>query len=101
MQLWLLLLADDAVLFSESREGLQNNINNLESYCKKEWNLKANEEKTKTVFLRLGHRDCVFFADQEIKIVNTFSYLGVVFSSGGSFMQITKTLSGKALRAMH
>ena len=43
LQLWLLLLADDAVLFSESREGLQNNINNLESYCKKEWNLKANE----------------------------------------------------------
>ena len=33
--------------------------------------------------------------------MNTCSYLGVVFSSGGSFMQNTKTLSGKALRAMH
>ena len=35
LQLYLLLFADDAVLFSESREGLQNNINNLESYCQK------------------------------------------------------------------
>ena len=34
LQLYLLLFADDAVLFSETREGLQNNINNLESYCK-------------------------------------------------------------------
>lgn len=34
LQLYLLLFADDALLFSESHEGLQNNINNLESYCK-------------------------------------------------------------------
>ena len=35
-----------------------------------------------------------------LEIVNQFSYLGLVFTSGGSFMQATKTLSGKALRAM-
>ena len=104
LRLYLLLFADDAVLFSESREGLQNNINNLESYCQK-WNLTVNVEKTKIVVFRkggiLGHNDRWFFAGQEIEIVNTFAYLGVVFSSGGSFMQNTKTLSGKALRAMH
>ena len=49
LQLYLLLFADDAVLFSESREGLQNNINNLESYCQK-WNLTVNVEKTKLLF---------------------------------------------------
>ena len=30
LQLYLLLFADDAVLFSETREGLQRNIDNLE-----------------------------------------------------------------------
>ena len=35
LQLYLLLFADDAVLFSETREGLQNHLNNLENYCRK------------------------------------------------------------------
>ena len=38
---------------------------------------------------------------QEIEIVDSFSYLGVVFSCGGSFMQNAKYLSDKALKAMH
>ena len=44
LQLYLLLFADDAVLFSETREGLQHNIDNLETYCQK-WNLTVNVEK--------------------------------------------------------
>ena len=80
MQLYLLLFADDAVLFSETRGGLQNNINNLESYYEK-WNLIVNMEKTKTVVFRkwgtLGNRDQWFFAGQDIEVVNNFAYLGV------------------------
>ena len=34
-------------------------------------------------------------------MVNSFAYLGVVFSSGGSFIPNTKTLSGKSLKTMH
>ena len=34
LQLYILLFADDVVLFSETHEGLQNELNNLESYCK-------------------------------------------------------------------
>ena len=33
LQLYLLLFADDAVIFSETRESLQYHLNNLESYC--------------------------------------------------------------------
>ena len=44
LQLYLLLFADDAVLFSETREGLQNHLINLENYCSY-WNL--------TVYLKL------------------------------------------------
>jgi hypothetical protein len=35
ISMYLLLFADDAVLFPESKEGLQNNISNLQLYCKK------------------------------------------------------------------
>ena len=41
-----LLYADDLVLLSSSKEGLQNSINKLSSYCKK-WSLKVNLKETK------------------------------------------------------
>ena len=41
-----------------------------------------------------------YYNGAEIEIVNLFNYLGVVFTPGGSFIQATKTLSGKALRAL-
>ena len=104
LKLYLLLFADDAVLFSDTREGLQNSLRSLENYCNK-WNLTVNVEKTKIVVFRKGgalaQNDRWYFAEQEVEIVNSFTYLGVVFTSGGSFMQNAKTLSGKPLRAMH
>ena len=42
-----------------------------------------------------------YYAGQEIEIVNSFNYLGVIFSSGGSFIQNAKYLADKALKAMH
>ena len=48
--------------------------------------------KTVTRWLYNGH---------EIGIVSSFNYLGVVFSSGGSFMKATSTLAGKALRSLY
>ena len=35
------------------------------------------------------------------KIVSSFNYLGIVLSSGGSFIKATNTLAGKALKAMN
>ena len=49
----------------------------------------------------LGQNDKWFYAENELEIVNSFAYSGVVFSSGGSFIPNTKTLSGKALKSMH
>ena len=37
----------------------------------------------------------------EIEKVSSFNYLGVVLSSGRSFIKATNTLAGKALRAMN
>ena len=53
LSIYLLLFADDAVIFSNSVDGLQSSLNNLESYCLK-WNLKVNVDKTKIVVFRKG-----------------------------------------------
>ena len=69
LKLYLLLFADDAVLFSETREGLQNHLNNLENYCRK-WNLTVNVDKTKIELFRkwgmLGQNDKWFYAEKEL-----------------------------------
>ena len=41
-----------------------------------------------------------YYNGVEIEIVNQLNYLGVVFTSGGSFIQATKPLSGKTLMAL-
>ena len=46
-------------------------------------------------------RDLKFcYNGKEINIVNTFSYLGVVFSTNGSFSDCQRTLSGQAQKAI-
>ena len=48
LKLFLLMYADDIIIFAESPEGMQNNLNILEMYCKK-WNLTVNTNKTKVM----------------------------------------------------
>ena len=92
---FVLKFADDAVLFSESKEGLQNSIDNSQLYFKK-WNLIVNVDKPKIVVFRKGgqlRRDFKWTNDgNDIEIVQNFNYLGIVFSSGGSFVPATKEL---------
>ena len=46
-----LLFADDLLILSESKAGLQNSVNNLEKYCDK-WQLNLNVNKTKTMIFQ-------------------------------------------------
>ena len=48
LKLFLLLYADDIVLFSESEAGLQKGLVLLEEYCNR-WQLSVNSVKTKVV----------------------------------------------------
>ena len=44
-------------------------------------------------------RDMKFYYNHiELSIVSTLSYLGIVFSTGGSFSECHKTLAGQALK---
>ena len=93
--LFLLMYADDIVTFANSADELQYNLDILGEYCK-QWKLKVNINKTKVLIFRKGGRvprNLEFlYDDATIEIVNQFTYLGIVFTTGGSFMQATKTL---------
>ena len=103
LKLYLLLYADDIVIFSETSDGLQNGLNILSDYCEK-WKLVVNTDKTKLMIFRKGgnlpgNLDFVFNG-QKIEIVKKFVYLGITFTTGGSFNETHKTLSGQALKAI-
>ena len=87
LSIYLLLFAEDAVLFSDTIEGLQTSLNNIESYCNK-WNIEVNVDKTKIVVFRkagiLNRREVLTYGGIEIEIVSSFNYLGIVLSSGGT-----------------
>ena len=103
LSIYLLLFADDSALIAESEAGLQNLISAFEKYCKK-WNLTVNVDKTKIVIFKKGRTlnvDSTFtYSGINIAVVNTFNYLGIVFTSNGSFYNAIKTLTSKATRAM-
>jgi hypothetical protein len=98
---YLLLFADDIVLFTTSPESLQAQVDNVYSYSSK-WGLKINVNKTKVcVFERRKsvHNFSINIDGQFVDIVDNFSYLGVKFSYTGSFSEATKTLAEQGLRA--
>ena len=95
--------ADDIVVFSASAEGLQNGLDSLFVYCQR-WKHKVNVMKTKNIVFKKGGilpPNLHFkFNGERLEIVNSFSYLGVDFSSAGSFNITENTLAGKAQKAI-
>ena len=102
-KLFLLLYADDITIFSETTDGLQKGLDILKEYCTK-WKLTVNTEKSKIIVFRKGNqlpRNLKFYYNgKELSIVESFSYLGVVFTSGGSFSSAQSTLAGQAQKAI-
>ena len=98
LKIFLLLYADDIIIFASSAVELQNNINILSEYCER-YKLVVNTTKTKIMVFRRGgflSQNLKFYYNEtEIAIVNTFSYLGIVFSTGGSFSACQKHYQDK------
>ena len=98
-----LLFADDLVLLSESAAGLQNCLHKLKNYCQS-WGLNINMSKTKVVIFNKGGMKITrykFYLDQnDIEIVQSYCYLGIVFSSCGTFSRAVKALYDKASKAL-
>lgn len=102
LQIFLLLFADDTVLFSYSAHGLQTLLNRLHAYCLK-WNIKVNINKTVVLTFKKGSKIenvDIFYDNEKLKNVGKFTYLGVTLSANGKVYQAQKTLSEQAMKAL-
>ena len=97
-----LLYADDLIILSRSKIGLQNCLNALSSYCET-WMLKINPKKTQTVIFQKRPRKSVDtnfkIGTEIIEIVQEYTYLGTRLTPTGNFTLAQEHLKEKALHA--
>jgi hypothetical protein len=90
----ILMYADDIVLMSKSDHGLQKALNIVHSYFYN-WRLSLNLQKTKImVFNKKKIFDKKFYFGYElITESDSYNYLGISFTSNGSFKSAVKSLT--------
>ena len=102
LKLYLLLYADDTVILAESAQQLQAALNAMFLYCKT-WKLQVNASKTKVVVFskkRLNNLPLFRYDGENLSVVDEFIYLGVTFSSNGSFSSNKAKLLEQGRKAM-
>ena len=103
LKLFLILFADDQVLFATSPYTLQSLMSDLETYCQL-WALKINTTKTKAMIFEKGRQQTYFdfyIYGETIEIVDHFKYLGVTLFKNGNWNRTQKCLSQHASFALH
>ena len=92
--------ADDLVIMSTSKTGLQKCLNNLSEYCEK-WQLSVNIQKTKVMVLSGGNAQArdIKFEDIELECVSSYKYLGLIFSRNGNITKMEEDRIEKAQKA--
>lgn len=96
-----LMYADDIILLSKSAKGLQEKLDILNTYCK-DWCLTVNTSKTKIlIFNKAGRliKHSFRYGNENIECVSNCKYLGIWFSSSGSYSYAQNELYKKSLKA--
>ncbi|MCG8110258.1 MAG: reverse transcriptase family protein, partial [Candidatus Thiodiazotropha taylori] len=102
LKLFILLYADDTVIFSDNPKDMQNALYTFQDYCKT-WKLKVNASKTKVLIISQGRtpRNLHFHLDgTELDIVKEYKYLGIYLSSSGSFQTAKKYIAEQGNKAL-
>jgi hypothetical protein len=99
---FVLLYADDTIIVSGDKISFQSTLNDFSNYCK-ECKIEINMSKSKIMFFGSNKPDYVPFPldGKPLELVKEYKYLGVVFSSSGSFLSARKSLASQANKAMH
>ena len=102
LNLFMLLYADDAVLFAKSAETLQNMLTKLHEYSTL-WDLKVNTDKTKIMIFKRGRKTNVdlYYSNTLLEVVDNFKYLGTMFYKNGGWNRTQKYLSDYGSFAFH
>jgi hypothetical protein len=101
-KVFLILYADDTVVLAESAEGMQNALDIFHLYCK-QWKLEVNVNKTKIIIFskRKSRSNFEFKLQHEtIEVVDSFSYLGILFKYNGCFSESRKKLVNQAQKSL-
>ena len=97
-----LIWADDILILSETEKGLQDKLDNLRVYCKKN-KLDVNTDKTKAMTFtksgRLLQRD-FYFGRTKLENVREYKYLGFTVTPSGEIHTGLKDLRVRAMRAL-
>ena len=103
LELFILLLADDIALISETVIGLQTQLNSLQSSAAS-LQLKVNMTKSNVIVFRKGGylsvRERWMYDGALMPVVNAYKYLGIIFSTRLSFVGACKDLASRARKAL-
>lgn len=87
-----LMYADDIILLSESKEGLQKALDVLGNFCSS-WKLKINDKKSKVIVFNSNgktHKNYFKINNESIETVKSYCYLGILVSYTGN-LNLSKT----------
>ena len=103
VKLFLIMFADDQVLFATSPISLQTMLNDIESNCNT-WKLIININKTLVLIFekstRHTHYDFNLY-NEKLEVVTSFKYLGIYFFKNGNWYRTQKSISEHTSKAMH
>jgi len=103
LQIYILLFADDTVLFSYTKPCLQILLNKLHTYCN-EWGITVNTDKNICMVFkkctRVEQFDMFYNNNNRLTVVQKFAYLSVTLSSNGLFYQAQKALANHSLKSL-
>lgn len=102
IKLFVLLYADDTVMFSETPDDLQRTLNAFNDYCTA-WKLNVNVSKTKVMIISRGRQksDINFYLNgTKLEIVQEYKYLGIYLTKSGSFNTAKKYIAEQANKAL-
>ena len=102
LEMYVMLYADDTIIMSNNAESFQACLDTFHTYCI-DWRLTVNESKTKILIFGASKTDnfSFKFGETTLEFVDTYKYLGTVFSKSGSFLNARKHVLEQAKKAMY
>ncbi len=105
MTICVLAYADDIALIADTPENLQKLISKMHEWCNR-WRFIINPAKSNVVHFRnppkaqTGHKFTLGNNGKELKVVESYKYLGVIIDQYLTFSKATDVLSNAAGRAL-
>lgn len=101
LALFLLMYADDMVLFAETAEGLQEMLDSLSRYSHN-YGLTVNTDKTKVLVFRNAGivKNKWTYNGKEVELVDCFNYLGLLLNYNGKFNGAQTKLAEQGRKAL-